>query len=117
MSGEKWSFADTVPGVMGRFSEVGSDWLEGQPGNQEVEYSSTANRPMPRVRQALFPLQNHPKTGGPHGHTHLIFGWKTPYEGRVKKIGKNDQQDYLGSEVAKQALWKEIGLGRHQKAG
>ena len=41
----------------------------------------------------------------------------TIYSGRVKKIGKKDQQDYLGSSVAKQALWKEIGLGRHQKAG
>jgi len=34
-----------------------------------------------------------------------------------EKIGKKDQQDYLGSEATRKALWKEIGLGRHQKAG
>ena len=39
------------------------------------------------------------------------------YWGRDEKIGKKDRQDDLGSEVARKALWKKIGLGRHQKAG
>jgi len=39
------------------------------------------------------------------------------YWGRDEKIGKKDQQDYLGSEVARTTLWKKIRLGRHQKVG
>ena len=39
------------------------------------------------------------------------------YSGRDEKIGKKDQQDCRGSKVERKALWKKIGLGRHQKAG
>jgi len=37
--------------------------------------------------------------------------------GRDEKIGKKDEQDDLGNEVGREALWKKIGLGRHLKAG
>jgi len=32
------------------------------------------------------------------------------YSGRDEKIGKKDQQDDLGSEVEREALWKKIGF-------
>ena len=32
------------------------------------------------------------------------------YSGRDEKIGKKDQQDDLGSEVEREALWKKIEL-------
>jgi len=32
------------------------------------------------------------------------------YSGMDEKIGKKDQQDDLGSEVEREALWKKIGF-------
>ena len=39
------------------------------------------------------------------------------YSGMDEKIGKKDQQDDLGSEVEREALWKKIGFVWHLKTG
>jgi len=46
-----------------------------------------------------------------------VTPWTAIYSGRDEKIGKKDQQDDLGSEVEREALWKKIGFAWHLKTG
>ena len=51
--GEKWSFGDTILGVLGKSGEAA---LIGLQDSQPTIGSRTVNFFMPRVRQTFFPL-------------------------------------------------------------